>query len=223
MSNNNNASGGLLLILLILLGVFYYNIKRKKDLVPPVPVVSLEEKMTNAEANGVKFSPTMASIRKDLQKCQNDGILILTIKPGKLTNPILGQTSISIDAEGKVEATITMDVEDAITAGDMEEPLLGHEFKHVWDALFLYDKANPLISVTKFIETANKQKNNNTLYQAREVESSAIGIEDTIRKELISSNNTIFAKLPRSRQAADLLYSQKAKTNPSIQPHVYYP
>ena len=218
MSNKNNVSGPLMLVLLIGLAIVYYTLKQKKE--PPVPEIPIEVQLVNARDNGIKYSPTMASIYKDLKKLQDAGILVLTVTPGKLPNPILGQTSINIDSDGKIEASIIMDVGDAIVAGDMEEPLLGHEFKHVWDALYLYDK-NPITSTAKFIDTVAKQKN--TAYQAREVESSAIGIEDIIRKELINSNNPAFSKLPRSRQAADLLYNQKAKTNPSIQPHVYYP
>lgn len=215
MSNNNSNTGGVILIVVLLvLGAYLYSLKTKNK--PTIPAIPNTIVLETAEQTGVKYSPTMASIRKDLQKLQDDGTLIMTVKPGKLMNPILGQTSIIINADGKVEATIVMDVEDAILAGDSAEPLLGHEFKHVWDALFLYDKTSPYVSATKFIETANKQKNNNTLYRNREVESSAIGIEDIIRKELIRSGNATFAKLPDSRQSADNRYAEKVKFNPQL-------
>ena len=214
MSNNNSTNGFLLVILLVLLGILVYNVKHKKSV--PVPIVSTTEMLSNAETNGIQYSPTMASIRRDLRRLQDDGTLLLSIKPGKLINPILGQTSISIDSDGKIEASIVMDIEDAVTAGDMGEPLIGHEFKHVWDALFLYDKTNPYSSVVKFVETANKQKNDNVLYHSREVESSAIGIEDVIRKELIRSGNPSFSKLPASRQEADTKYAERAKFNTSL-------
>ena len=211
MANTTNIGNAFLLLVLLIAGIVAITIKVKKS-TRTIPV-QIQHTIKDIEVNGMKYSPTMRSIRLSIQKLQDDNILTLTLVKGILPNPILGQTSITINETGKIEAKIVLDVDDALLAGDQVEPLLGHELKHVWDALFLYDK-NPYASVGKFIETANEQKR--TLYRDREVESSAINTEDLIRKELINSKSPNFALLPNSRSQADVLYNNKVKLNPSL-------
>ena len=214
MSTKSN--NGILLAILIAVGIAALIIRTQNK--TPTVIVEPQVALKEAEINGIRYSSIMANIRRDIQKLQDDGTLTLTIRPGKLTNPILGQTSVIINnAEGKIECTVVMDIEDAVRAGDRVEPLLGHELKHVWDALFLYDKTDPYTSAAKFIETANRQKGN-TLYKEREVESSAIGIENSIRKELKATKNPIFSSLPESREAADVMYANRSKVDINLRP-----
>jgi hypothetical protein len=210
MSNNNNSTSGFLVGVLVIVALLAYSTKHKQ----PKTVIDSQAIIREAEVNGVRYSSTMARLRADIQKLQDDGIVELSINNGKLSNPILGQTSIIINSDNKIEASIVIDVEDAVRAGDRVEPLLGHELKHVWDALFLYDKTDNYVSVSKFIATANNEKTK--LYRDREVESSAIGIEDSIRHELVSSKNDIFKHLPKTRQEADVLYAERSKIDPTL-------
>lgn len=173
--------------------------------------------LTNAQQLGVDCSPTMANIYKEVKALQLEGKLDLKIAAGPLPSPILGQTSVRLGGDGdgnKIICSIVIDVDKATLAGDMVEPLLGHELKHVWDALFLYDKTSPYTSAAKFIEAANDGKK--ILYHSREVESSAIGIENNIRKELLLSGNKFFDNLPKTREDADVVYLSRSKIHPSL-------
>lgn len=203
------SNGALLGILLVLLVIAVISKTFKS-----APKISPEVILTTSTESVVKHSNTLASIYKDIQKVQAENKLDLIIRNGKLTNPILGQTTVNLNEEGKIVCVITMDVEKAEAAGDKVEPLLGHELKHVWDALFLYDTKDPYVSAAKFIEAANVGKKN--LYKDREVESSAIGVENTIRKELILSEDPEFSNLPKTRDAADMMYANKSKINSSL-------
>jgi len=210
--STKSSNTGLILAIILVIGLIVLvsrNIKSTtQDLI--TQQVNLQE----VEQLGVKSSGTMSNMRKDIQTLQNEGKLELTISHGKLTNPILGQTKINISSEGKITCDIVLDVEDAVRAGDRVEPLLGHELKHVWDALFLYDKKDPFISVAMFIKIANDEKNK--LYRDREVESSAINVEDVIRQELKASKNPAFDNMPKSRTEADVLYNRKSKLDLSL-------
>jgi len=205
-SNNNGFLLGVLIVV-ALVAAFIKNYK-------PAPPINAEVVLNEAAVLGPECSGTMFNIRKEIKDLQQVGVLNLTIKPGNLVSPVLGETHVNINSDGIIECTVIIDVEDAIAAGDRVEPLLGHELKHVWDALFLYDKKDPFASASKFISTANEEKSRS--YKNREVESSAIGIEDIIRKELILSKNPAFRRLPVSRADADILYAQRAKVNPSL-------
>jgi hypothetical protein len=182
-----------------------------------LPKVDSTITLAHAQQVGVDCSPTMAKIYKEVKALQLDGKLDLKISSGPLPNPILGQTSICLGGESesnKIVCSIIIDVEKATLAGDMIEPLLGHELKHVWDALFLFDNTSSYISTAKFIETANDNKK--ILHHSREVESSAINVENSIRKELLLSGNKIFDNLPKTREAADIVYSNRSKIYPSL-------
>jgi hypothetical protein len=212
MANRNSSSTGILLAIAVVIGLIVLITKQKG---PSTQVLIKEQiDLVAVEKNGVINSPTMSKIRSDIQKLQDAGIVELSISAGTLPNPILGQTKININSEGKIVCSIVLDVSDAVKAGDRAEPLLGHELKHVWDTLYLYDKKDPFASALIFIQTvANQTK---VLYHDREVESSAIGIENIIRQELKASKNPIFTNMPASREAADALYVQKSKIDPSL-------
>ncbi|MCI4435960.1 MAG: hypothetical protein JHC33_04015 [Ignisphaera sp.] len=206
----NSSKGNLLLVvvLAVLLGIVL--VVKRKPSVPPVPP---EIVIINAEQSMLTYSPTAAIMWKDISALQREDKLILTIKDGDLHGNTLGQTSINI-VDNKIICNITIDTDKAKLAGDLVEPLLGHELKHVWDALFLYDKKNPVASTEAFIATVYRDKE--IVHNNREVELSAIAAEDKIRSEFIESGNTVFNGMPTSRAMADIKFTTRSKYEPSL-------
>ena len=207
---NTRSNNGFLLGVLLIISILALLTKNHKSVENPQAVI------IGTITEGTQYSSTMKYIYDEIKKLQTSGNLILTITPGKLPSPILGQTTLDIDDSGKIiTAKIVLDIDKAEKAGDRLEPLLGHELKHVWDALFLYDKTSPIESTRKFISAANIDSKTK-LYKDRGVESSAIAIEDIIRKELINSKNKDFIDMPSSRQAADEKYAIRSDMYPLL-------
>ena len=207
----NSSKGNLLLvgILVVLLGAFLI-VKLRK---PSVPPVAPDVAMSNATQSLLTFSPITSAMWKDISVLQREDKVEITIKDGDLGGNTLGQTSINI-AGNKVVCVITIDTDKALAAGDKIEPLLGHELKHIWDALFLYDKKNYLDSAAQFIATVDRDKQ--IVHNSREVELSAIATEDKIRAELLKSGNATFNGIPSTRAMADIRFTTRAKVNNNI-------
>lgn len=214
MSSNKSGTGLILLVVLVV-GLLILVIKHSKSSPNNTQVLIAQQvNLPVVEANLLNNSATAAKIRKNIQDLQDTNIIDLIIKVDKLPNPVLGQTSISISPEGKIICVILLNVETAVRAGDRVEPLLGHEFKHVWDTLYLYDKKDPYNSALTFIQTVKDQAG--VLYANREVESSAINIENLIRQELKKSKNPLFTEMPETRYDADILYVKRSQFDPTL-------
>ena len=208
--NKNNIAG---MVIGIILAAGLVAVVSKTFHTAPVIKKDPDILLIEAKPLGVQNSHTMATIYSDIEKVNSTGILSLVIFNHKLDANTLGQTQITL-SNNKIICTVSIDVDKALRAGDRLEPLLGHELKHVWDALFLYDNKDPMKSAQLFIDSANASKV--VTYKNREVEASAIKVEDTIRKELIESKNEAFLHLPESRQAAEALYSFRSKVDATL-------
>jgi hypothetical protein len=204
----NSSKGNLLLIVILaaLLGIIF--VVRKKS-TPPIPP---EVVMTTATQAMFTSSPTASSMWKDISALQRENKLELTIKDGDLPGNTLGQTSISLTTD-KIICNIIIDTDKARLAGDRIEPLLGHELKHVWDALFLYDKKNPITSTELFLAIVDRDKQ--IVHNNREVELSAITTEDKIRTELLKSGPA-FDGMPPNRAMADIKFTTRSRSDNSL-------
>lgn len=199
---SNNTKGNLLLIVMLtalLITVFVVNKNKKPPVLPEIV-------MTQATQTVLEFSPTASSMWKDISTLQRENKLDITIKDGDLSGNVLGQTSINIEND-KIICNIIIDVDKARLAGDRVEPLLAHELKHVWDALFLYDKKDPKVSTSIFITTVERDKQ--ISHNNREVELSAIATEDKVRAEL--SKVSGFFGMPTTRAMADIKFTTRSK------------
>ena len=207
---NNRSGNEVLLVILLLAGVMLVALKVKKQglTIQRPGIITQQTILSAAEIHGMQYSPTMAKLRKDLQALQDSGYFKLIIKVGKLPTPVLSQSTFSI-INDVIECTVLVDTESIAKAGDRSEPILGHELKHIWDVLFLFDKSNPVKSVIKYLGTEKSLKLD------RELEEMAVCAEDSIRRELKNSGNDLFLKMPKSRSEADILYNNMLN-KPSI-------
>jgi hypothetical protein len=207
MGTNSSKSNLILIVILaILLGITFGVKKKSTSPIPPEVV------MTTATQAVLTYSPTASSMWKDISALQRENKLELTIKDGDLHGNILGQTSISL-ATDKIICNIIIDTNKARFSGDRVEPLLGHELKHVWDALFLYDKKNPITSTELFLAIVDRDKQ--IIHNNREVELSAITTEDKIRTELLKSGAD-FNGMPPSRAEADIKFTTRSHSDNPI-------
>ena len=192
----------ILFIILIIMASLWFFIKPHKT----APVPSYTASLVFAEAAGIQNSKTMASLRKDLQNLQDSGKLDLIIRTGKLPPAVEGQATISVIGD-VIEALVVIDTDNIAKVNDNIEPALGHEFKHVWDALFVYDK-DPQKSVKRYssLDQVGRKEED---YEDRKVEYSAILTEDVIRKELKNSGNIMYINMPKSREELDSRYKIK--------------
>lgn len=209
MGTNSSKGNLILVVILAILLVTVLVVKNK----PSAPPISPEVAMTVAGQNILSCSPTASATWKDISALQRENKLDLTIKDDDLGGNTLGQTSITV-TDNKVVCVIIIDSGKATKSGDKIEPLLGHELKHVWDALFMYDKKNPIVSAENFIATVYRDKE--MVHNSREVELSAIAYEDKVRLELLKSGNTAFNGMPNSRAMADIRFTNKSKLDPSL-------
>ena len=195
-------------ILIIVLAIVILLLVVRKVNLHTGPKLTVEQQLVDSTQTALKFSSTTNDMWVNISQAQRENKVSLTINSGKLPGYVFGQTTIYFQ-EGKPHCDIIIDVDKTAAVGDKIEPLLAHELKHVWDALFLYDKTDINSSVTKFLAIVDRDKK--TIHNSREVELSAISVEDTVRKELLHSGATAFNDMPGSRALADIRFSARKR------------
>jgi hypothetical protein len=195
-------------ILIVVLAIVILLLVVRKANLHPGPKVTVEQQLVDATQTALKFSSTTNEMWTNISQAQRENKVVLTINNGKLAGYTFGQTTIYFQ-EGKPHCDIVIDVAKTEAAGDEVEPLLAHELKHVWDALFFYDKVDINSSVSKFLAIVDRDKK--IIHNSREVELSAIAVEDVARRELLHSGATQFNGMPGSRALADIRFSARKR------------
>lgn len=200
---SKSGTSGVILLLVIILTMFIglagkiYSIPRKHQSIDNNTIT-----LNVALEDGLKYSGTMDVLWRDLELLKQNKVLELTITDSRLVNTDVGVFDINLNISNKVIVNILIDTEKIISYGDRIEPVLGHQLKHVHEALFKYDKKDPRESVRKFI--ARDDNNKDIIKSNAEMEVFTIQAENDIRKELAGIKQ--YSSIPKTREEAKLNY-----------------